>query len=85
MAKPNKRSTKSALRCEGYRRYRGAFAFGPVKWVQCEESALVVLKVKQDDEVKSFPACMECWGESQNSGIVLSAIPLKEAGDAKAE
>jgi len=67
------------MRCEGWRRKGGAFSFGPVKWSQCENDAIVVLKVKQDDKVADFPACIECWNEANERGIrVLEAKPIVE-------
>jgi len=66
------------MRCEGWRRYGGAFTLGPVTWKQCEEEAVVSIKVKQDGEISTFPACMVCWKEAINTKEieVIEAIPL---------
>ena len=65
------------MRCEGYRRYGGAFTFGPVIWRQCENEALVVLETDQDGETQQFPACAICWNESLEAGIlIISARPI---------
>ena len=67
------------IRCEGWRRTGGAFSFGPVKWSQCENNAIVMLKVSQK-EVKEFPACIECWNEAIERGIeIIEARPLDGA------
>jgi len=64
--------------CEGYRRYGGAFSFGPVKWVQCTNEAVVILKIEQDNKVSDFPACTTCWKEGiENTKIsILNAKPI---------
>ena len=71
------------MRCEGYRRYGGAFALGPVTWRQCENEAVLVLTVMQEDEA-SFPACAICVNEAiQARGItVLGAdeLPKENSG-----
>ena len=65
------------MRCEGWRRYGGAFTLGPVEWKQCGEEAVVTLEVVQDSEVATFPACMTCWGEAIDKGVeILNATPL---------
>ena len=72
------------MRCEGYRRHGGIFTLGPVKWVQCEEEAVVRLEVKQkeDDGTTVFPACLTCWKEAVNYDDkyvkVLAAEPITE-------
>ena len=67
------------IRCEGWRRTGGAFSFGPVKWSQCENNAIVMLEVRQK-EVKEFPACIECWNEAIGRGIeIMEARPLGAA------
>jgi len=73
-------SKKKTPRCEGWRRYGGAFTLGPVKWVQCPESATVMLTVKQEGEKKKqrMPSCQKCWLEAcSTKGIaVLDAKPI---------
>lgn len=69
-------------RCEGWRRRGGVFTLGPVSWSQCERDATVLLKVKQDDETKSYPACVICWNKAVENHIeILHVTPLSE--DAK--
>jgi hypothetical protein len=64
------------MRCEGWRRHGGAFTLGPVKWVQCDNEASVMLKVKQE-KMEYLPSCIECWNEAKERGIqILSADPL---------
>jgi len=69
---------KKIPRCEGWRRHGGAFTFGPVKWVQCPESATVMLTVKQAGEKQKLPACPKCWQEARNTKgiVVLDAEPI---------
>ena len=71
------------MRCEGYRRYGGAFTFGPVIWRQCENEAMVMLEVKQKEEgVYKGPACGECWQEAiGNDKIeIISVEPIIAGG-----
>lgn len=67
-----------ATRCEGWRRYGGAFTFGPVVWKQCEDEATVMLKLRQEmEEVKDFPSCHTCWQEAVAKKIeILKAEPI---------
>lgn len=65
------------MRCEGWRRKGGAFTLGPVKWSQCENEAVVMLRVKQETE-QGLPACMDCWKEAIERGIeILDSRPLE--------
>lgn len=81
--KPPKSSRKrpkvkaGAVRCEGWRRYGGAFTLGPVTWQQCKENATVMLKCEQDGKVQTLPGCAACWSEALEKGIkVLQATPI---------
>lgn len=69
---------RGSPRCEGFRRYGSAFSLGPVTWVQCCETATVMLTVKQDGETQMLPACPTCWEEARNTkGItVTDAKPI---------
>lgn len=68
---------KRKLQCEGWRRYGGAFSFGPVTWKQCPQSATVMLTVKQEGKVKTLPACPVCWQECMDNKIeILSVKPV---------
>lgn len=76
------------IRCEGYRRYGGAFTLGLIKWVRCEEVAVVNITIEQDEDgrtyKKTYPACMKCWNEAieSESITVLNATPIvKEEND----
>lgn len=71
-------SAKKAPRCEGWRRHGGAFTFGPVRWEQCRNDAVVLLTVEQGGEVlKDSPACAVCWEEGRSRGIKqLDAKPI---------
>lgn len=51
------------IRCEGWERHGEAFTFGPVKWIQYEQEAVVMLTVIQDGETETLPSCMEHWKE----------------------
>ena len=65
------------MRCEGWRRYGGAFSFGPPKWVQCENEATVMMEVEQQEKVGKLPACMTCWKEAVDSKMkVISVEPI---------
>jgi hypothetical protein len=44
-----KKKAKNTNRCEGWRRYGGAFTLGPVHWEQCEAQGIVRLKFKDAD------------------------------------
>lgn len=57
-------SETSAVRCEGWRQIGGAMSFGPPKWVQCENDAVVMLDVVQDKKREKLPACQTCWQEA---------------------
>ncbi len=73
--------TEKAIRCDGWRRRGGAFTFGPVKWEQCENDAVVILKIRQQGEVKESPCCMECWNESIENADkieIIEAKPIRE-------
>ena len=64
------------MRCEGWRRRGGVFTLGPVKWSQCENDAIVALRVKQETE-QELPSCMKCWREAVERGIdILKSHPL---------
>lgn len=66
------------MRCEGWRRYGGAFSFGPPVWRQCENEAIVVLTVEQE-KIEELPACLECWNEARERDIkIWRAEPLRE-------
>ncbi len=66
-------------RCEGWRRYGGAFTLGPVRWEQCPNEAVVLLEIRQKGVHMAEPACMECWKEAMQTGIeVVKAIPIPE-------
>lgn len=62
------------MKCEGWRRYGGAFKFGPVRWEQCKNKPLVKLTVKQEGEVKEVPACKECWQEAIENKIEIQKV-----------
>ena len=65
-------------RCEGWRRYGGAFTLGRPQWEQCKSDAVVLLTVEQDGKVlKDSPACADCWKEGQKAGIKqIEAKPI---------
>ncbi len=65
-------------RCEGFRRYGGAFSMGPVRWEQCHDAATVMLEVKQGDNTQILPACQVCWEEARDTKgiIVIDARPI---------
>ncbi len=60
-------------RCEGFRRYGGAFSLGPVTWEQCRETATVMLTIREKKHRGTFPACQTCWNEAlSTAGIVVT-------------
>lgn len=59
------------MRCEGWRRNGGAFTLGPVKWEQCKNDAIAIIKVVQDGKAEDFPACSICWKECIDKGIEI--------------
>lgn len=66
------------MRCEGWRRYGGAFTLGPVHWEQCKEEATVILNLKQKGKVQELPSCSTCWAEAMHHPEirVIDAIPI---------
>lgn len=61
------------MKCEGQRRYGGAFTMGIPEWIQCKNEATVMLTIKQgkEDEIK-LPACNTCWQEAiDNKDIAI--------------
>jgi len=78
--------TENTVRCEGFRRAGGAFSFGPVKWEQCENVAVAMIEILQnDDQPAIFPACGACWHEALNNEniTVLDALPVTKDKDGK--
>ena len=72
--KPKRKS--KPIQCEGWRRYGGVFTFGPVRWEQCKNDAVVMLTVIQEKR-QTLPACMTCWEECANNGMrILKAVPI---------
>lgn len=64
-------------RCEGRRRYGGAFTLGPVRWEQCKEDATVTLKCEDCGTVDTLPFCQVCWDEGLRCGIkIIEAKPI---------
>lgn len=64
-------------KCDGWRRYGGAFSMGPPEWKQCTNEATVELTIVQDDKKSEMAACNLCWEEARNtpSIIIESARP----------
>ena len=61
-------------RCEGYRRYGGAFTLGPVRWQQCRKQAIVRITVVQEEGEGTFPACMTCWNEAKARNVEIKNV-----------
>jgi hypothetical protein len=54
-----------STKCEGMRRYGGAFTLGVPQWVPCENDAIATLRILQGNgEPVDIPACEECWKEA---------------------
>ena len=55
-------SEETIIRCEGWTRI-GAFQMGGLAgWRQCENDAVVILKVRQDEgKITDQPSCDICW------------------------
>lgn len=67
------------IRCEGWRRYGGAFSFGPVTWRQCENEAVVLLTVMQDGKRQdAVPACETCLQECLDRHMTVLGIETIE-------
>jgi len=75
-----KKIVEVTMRCEGWRRYGGAFSFGPVKWEQCKNEAIVMLELKQDGKIEKLPGCMTCWQEAINTKAIeiISVVPIEK-------
>ena len=76
-----KEDKKQKTQCEGWRRTGGVFTLGLPKWEQCKKDAIVLLTVKNQDEIhfREFPACMICWKEAKERPKeieIKEAIPL---------
>jgi len=73
------------MRCEGYRRYGGAFTLGPVQWEQCSYDATIILTVVQDGKTQTMPACGKCWKEAVENKIEIKSVgeipPKNELAD----
>lgn len=74
MSTPNNKP----IQCDAWRRVGGAFTFGPTKWVQCPNDAVVLLTIEQDGEItEDSPACNACWQEGIKAKIKqIAAKPL---------
>lgn len=70
------KTKKAKNRCEGWRRFGGAFTLGPVRWEQCKETGTVMLKTNQGGAVTTLPACPKCWAEAVENKIVIEATPI---------
>jgi len=67
------------MRCEGWRRYGGAFTFGSVTWKQCENDAIVNLTVIQERKKETLPACLDCWNECIEKKIkIVKVVPIEK-------
>jgi len=66
------------MRCEGWRRYGGAFTLGPVRWEQCKDEATIKLTTTEDGKEIVRPACQVCWKEACSSKAIhiLKAEPI---------
>ena len=65
------------VRCEGWRRYGGAFTLGPVRWEQCDQDATVMLVYKDDGKRRELPGCAHCWKEAiENKIPTIEARPI---------
>jgi len=68
------------MRCEGFRRYGGAFTLGPIEWEQCEENAIVYITTRINNKKQIIPSCKKCWEESIENGIkIIEVKPVEEA------
>ena len=64
--------------CEGWMRTGGAFTLGRPTWSQCEEEARVRITAEQDGQVKTYPACQQCWEQAIATGIkIMSVVPIR--------
>ena len=73
------------MQCQGWRRYGGVFTFGPVRWEQCKNEAVVNLTVKQK-KIEILPACLTCWDECISTGIkIIKAEPIMESENEEKE
>ena len=68
------------MRCEGWRRYGGAFTFGPPQWVQCHEDATVLITHKTKDGEETTPGCNRCWEECiENNVEIIKVVPIPKS------
>ena len=68
------------MRCEGWRRYGGAFTFGPVEWKQCAKDGIVLIRFMDGKEERTLPACFECWQECIDNKVKILEVSPIQAG-----
>lgn len=75
----------SLKECGGMRRYGGAFSFGPVQWVKCDQKPTVVIQIKQEEGlVENVPACTQCWKECIDKKMnILKVEPIIQNEETK--
>ena len=74
---PKTKKVIKETRCEGWRRYGGAFTLGPVTWEQCKNPGIVILTIDQGEGTKKLPACKKCWQEAVANCIkILKTTPI---------
>ena len=70
------------MRCEGWRRYGGAFSIGLPEWRQCDNDGIALIKTTNND--KPLPCCNICWNEIKKNEIIIESVePIPEATDDK--
>ena len=65
-------------RCEGWRRYGGAFTLGRAEWKQCENDATLLISTVEDGKESEVPSCERCWREAvgTQSIAILRVEPI---------
>ena len=67
------------IQCEGYVKRGNFMTFGPVRWIQCKNDAIVTVTVVQEGKTETFPACKECWARCKSFGIeLIEVMPIEE-------
>jgi hypothetical protein len=75
--KDGSKMSDEIIRCEGWERHGGMMTLGRPKWTQCENEAVVILEVIQDNGTTEQPVCIYCWNKGMSMGIKInSARPI---------
>ncbi len=74
------------MRCEGYYKYGSFMTFGPRRWEQCENEAIVMIRFidqqnnnnyEGEGQERTLPACAKCWQQCITDHMeILEVTPI---------